>query len=281
VDRELVLLVLALLATGPMMIFFGTLPDRPMAAASARRLERLCWLRIWLPLLPAAITLAAVIGWASREPEDAEGLPWWMLAAFVLLSVPLVRAVLRALRAALAKPSGIVIGTAGLLRPQVLVAPAFEQTIEPEVLRAALEHEAAHVRHLDPLRLFIARFASDLQWPLRAPQARLAHWRNALELARDEEARRRGTDGADLAAAVLAAAQHGQRRGLAPALGLEDEDAGLQDRIARLLSALPEDDTTTRHAPAAAAVASSLIASCILGALHGEQVVQALLVGVR
>lgn len=278
-DREFVLVVLALLASAPMLLVSGLLPERRPAAASARTLERLCWLRIWQPLLPTAIAIATVIGWALREPDDAEGVPWWMLVICVLFAGPLVRGLLRAAWAARARPLGIMVGTTGLLRARAVIAAAFERETDPDAYRAALEHEAAHVRHHDPLRLWIAQFVTDLQWPMPAPKARFARWRDALEFARDEEARRRGIDGSDLAAAVIAAAQFGQRRGLAPSLGLGDDEV-LRERIVRLLEPLPPHDESAPGFRAAAAVASSLVAAGVLGALQGEHVVRTLLGGV-
>ena len=274
-DREIVLGILALLAGGLMLLASALVPQRVPAAASAGRLERLCWLRIWQTLLPAALAIASVIGWALREPDNAEGLPWWVLAPCVLFAVPPVRAMVRALRTAVTLPSGVVVGTTGFLRPRVIVAPTFEQTVDVDAYCAALEHEAAHVRHFDPLRLWAAQFVTDLQWPSRAPRGRLARWRNALELARDEEARRRGIDGADLAAAVIAAAQLGQLRGAA-ALGLEDDEADLRERIARLLAPLPVEESDAGPGRVAVAVASSLFAAVVLGAVQGEHVVRAL-----
>src|SRR5204862_92527 len=88
---------------------------------------------------------------------------------------------------------------------RVFIAPELSARLDERALHAALEHEMAHARHRDPLRLWLAQIATDLQWPLVAAQQRFTDWRNALELARDAEACER-VEGSDLAAAPAAAA---------------------------------------------------------------------------
>ena len=89
----------------------------------------------------------------------------------------------------------------------------------------------------------------------------------ALELARDEEARAAGVEGADLADAILATARF--NRLSLPAAALTGEAAALKDRIDRLLAPLkdtPRLQARTRGALPTAAL--SLLSAFALGALR-------------
>jgi hypothetical protein len=77
----------------------------------------------------------------------------------------------------------------------VVVSPALAEVLDPAALRAVHEHESAHARHHDPLRIWLAELAADLQWPSPSARARLQSWPETLELARDDEARERGAQG--------------------------------------------------------------------------------------
>ena len=105
---------------------------------------------------------------------------------------------------------------------------------------AALEHERAHVRGRDPLRIWLASIVTDMQWPWPPARRRFTAWLRALEIARDDEARANGVRGADLAAAILAiaTAQRALPTHCATA-PLTDDSRRLQDRIARLLGDEP------------------------------------------
>jgi beta-lactamase regulating signal transducer with metallopeptidase domain len=74
------------------------------------------------------------------------------------------------------------------LRPWVLSSPYLAKTLDDRTIEAALEHERAHARHHDPLRIWLAQLATDLQWPWPQAHKRFQLWILALELARDEEA---------------------------------------------------------------------------------------------
>jgi Zn-dependent protease with chaperone function len=55
--------------------------------------------------------------------------------------------------------------TIGWLRPRIYVSACLPERLSPAELRAVLAHEAAHVRHRDPLRLSLLRFlACTLFW---------------------------------------------------------------------------------------------------------------------
>lgn len=278
-DREVVLFVLAAVLVGAALPVGSLAPSmvasRKDGAQPGRALERHALLRLLVPLIPAIIGLTALFGWALVEPDDAERVPW---LAF-LVAMPVLCVWLRAAaRAAIALKLRQVrsAATVGLLRPRVLVGPDFHERLDKHAYEAALAHEEAHARHHDPLRIWLAQIATDLQWPLPGAQARFDDWLFALELARDEEARSM-VDGADLAAAVLAAARIEQPAPFAVA-GIASGGAAMRLRVERLLAPMPmaSQAGSAWHVSAAVAVVT-LLAALLLGAGFGETLVRQVL----
>ena len=259
-DRELVLAALIAIVVGPLI-----------AAVAALR-----WRSIWAPVIPAALVIALLIGWALVEPEDAEPVPAWALLVALPVVIVWGRAILRATRA-LRYPDPVAADTVGLIRPRVRIAPWFSDSLDAPALAAAIEHERAHVRHRDPLRIWLAQLVTDLQWPIPSAAKRLSRWRHELELARDDEARRQGTDGADLAAAIVSAAKrpHVARNAVA-ALGARDLE--LRERVERLLAPLPSEPVAGPGIRALPFV-MALVTAVFVGVYAGEPVVRALFGG--
>lgn len=301
-DRELVLVVFAVLFCGAACVAFGawhgrsaqhggTSADvRRRAAMSGAALERHAWRRIWLPLSPAAVLLAFLLGWALQEPEVAEELPVVTLVVAVPFALLWLRATRRAWQSRRERSVAIA-GAVGLLRPRVVVTEELRCHLDPAGLRAVLGHEAAHVRHRDPLRLWLAQIATDLQWPAAAAKRRFAQWRVALELARDEEARAHGIDGADLAAALLQAARLGAASAAGSPTGATagapmgatiaglvspSASAEFRERVMRLLQPVVAVPTTAARSNALlhwAATGSVLAIAIALGHYHGELII--------
>lgn len=251
-SRELLLWMLSLLLVGSLNVAFGiwlgagpTL-DSIREAPSALAAERSAWWALWRPLIPGGLVLAFLLGWALQEPESAEALHAWAYLCATPIALLWGRASIRAWRSGSASTVSLA-GTVGLLRPRVVISSELRSALDEAALQAAIEHERAHARHLDPLRLWLAQLATDLQWPARSAQIRLARWREVLELARDEEACAHGASGPDLAAAVVTAARlQRQERpltaiaglGAAPQRGVRigrSAEESLRARIARLL----------------------------------------------
>jgi beta-lactamase regulating signal transducer with metallopeptidase domain len=164
------------------------------------------------------------------------------------------------------------------LRPWVLFSPYLAKALDDRTIEAALEHERAHARHRDPLRIWLAQLATDLQWPWPQAQKRLRLWILALELARDEEARAAGVDGSDLAAAILASARLGRQAILPRRAALIDDPSTFKERISRLLEPLPLDPPRT-HIMTWTAVAMIPVLLCAIGfgSVFGEHIVRILL----
>jgi hypothetical protein len=277
-DRELVLAILTSVLCGSALIAAGSYPARAPAAASGHALERYAWRRLWLPFAPAVLVLAALCGWALEEPASAERVPNCLVWSALPFAAVFARAAWRAMRSLRSRHQDVAIATVGLFRPRVIVSPQVAAALDAPALAAALAHERAHVRHRDPLRLWLGQLGGDLLWPWPAAAARLRCWRQALELARDDEARLDGVAGPDLAAAILVALRSPQ--GLAPTsaatLGADEDAVG--ERIARLMrpvtaeTAQANDGTTW-----ILALAVGVIAAVLLGTEFGERAVRILL----
>ena len=275
-DRELVLLSLALFVGSPLSLLFGLWPALHHSGFnSAQELEQFRWRQLWLPLLPTTLALFSIVGWALYEPENSEALPVSLIVVAGLFSVLWLRALYRALRRLLLRERVLLAGTVGLFRPRVIISARLAQALDSEALSAVQAHEGSHQRHKDPLRIWLAQLATDLQWPWPSTKHRLLYWRFALELARDEEARAEGVDGADLAAAILTAAH--LKLGPEPAIhaSLLGTSEALQYRIERLLAPLP---TASTHPTNRWWLLLFLaLSSIVLGAVFGEEIVRYLL----
>ena len=272
-DREIVLASLILAIVGPALPAVTAWRQRPQATPSALHWERACWRALWMPVLIGLIMVSALLGWAMLEPRDSEPLPLLILAVSALFAAIWTRALIRGVKAARRRPE-VVAATVGLWRPHSVVSDGLVTRLDGAAVEAVRAHEEAHIRHRDPLRLWLAQLATDLQWPSRNARQRFDQWRHVLELARDEEARQCGVDGADLAAAILVAVR------LTPtspiAAGLISSPAALEDRVARLLAPLathqPEDSASS-----VLAVLSACLLSAASGARFGEALMQAII----
>lgn len=231
-----------------------------------------------MPAVLPVLAVAGLLGWAFCEPDDAEAIR--PVRALLVLPVAIVwlRALLRVgwsiVRARRRGPAV----TVGLLRPKVHLDPAFAALLDDEAQEAVLAHERAHARHHDPLRLLLAQIVTDLQWPIRGARRRFNDWTQALELARDEEARLNGADGAALAKAIVTCVKltRGQPEASA-ALGGGDEHA-LALRVGRLLDGdVPPWGPGAGGRRRVGSVLLGIVLSFAGGALVGEEAVRLLL----
>ncbi len=287
---------------GILLLLLGGLTVQPLAAIRFRGrrdgdgdagvAERHAWLHLWLPVAPTWIIAAWLGGWALREPDPVHDRldPWLLLASCLPFALVASRALFRAGWALLREPAGQPICTAGLLRPRIVFSPFLVPSLEDRQVRAAWEHEQAHVRHRDPLRIWLGQLAADLQWPWPGARDRFDHWLEMLEQARDDEARQHGVSGADLAAAVVVTLKYASqdRHGTAtsrPRLlvdaALGGNPQALERRIVRLLAnrsanvapAPPE----THRAWLPLMLACTLLTAVLLGALYGESILHPML----
>jgi BlaR1 peptidase M56 len=278
-ERKSLLMVLIALLSGFAILACGWWPVAQAGDASARHLERLMWRRTWLPLIPGLMIAAWLCGWALMEPDPTpESVP----PSILLVSIPLLflfaRAAVRAAWSLLRNSDDLGIATVGLLTPRVIFSPYLAKKLDDRVMEAALEHERAHARHRDPLRIWLAQLVTDLQWPWPQAHQRLRLWLLALELARDEEARAGGVEGADLADALLACARLGQQHDLRLHAALAADPTAFKERIARLLRPLASGPEAIRAGARGALVILplTLLLAVVLGSILGERFVSAL-----
>ena len=284
-EREALLATLTLLLGGLALQLFAAWPQGDTTGTASRQRERMQWLLLWWPVAAALTVAAWLCGWALSQPDPVPhpvGRPIFIaVLPFVLVGV---RALARAGWSAWQAPRHCAIATVGLLRPRIVIAPQLETVLDAAALQAALAHERAHLRHLDPLRIWLAQFVTDLQWPSASAQRRFDLWLAALETARDDEARATGVDGADLAAAVLGSVRFqlgSQSARVSPAratlIGRAEE---LPARIARLLEPLPATKSGQDEVPYWRIAAGLAILWCFavaLGTVSGERLIDALL----
>jgi hypothetical protein len=279
VDREVVLAVLALCVCTPLAMACGAVPTEHASLPAGWQLERFWWRRVWLPIVPTALAMALLVGWAMQEPDESDEVVTrvavWLALFFALIWI---RAASRAVRSlARASDGGMAAATVGLLRPRVIISPALTRMLDPNVVNAVREHEAAHARHADPLRIWLAQLATDLQWPCPAAHARWQAWREALEFARDDEARSRGADGADLAEAILALIRLRLGAPLSTAAMVGNDGATLRARISRLLVPLPPEATPPRIRPVGVLIVGAGVLSAVAcGVIWGDVLIRAL-----
>ena len=278
-ERECFLTVLIALLGGIALLACGWWPSGRTSRGSARFLESLMWRRIWLTFVPALTVAAWLCGWALAEPDPV---PERMPSAVLILSVPFLvlflRAAIRAGWSLFRDDGDPGTATVGLLKPWIVFSPHLAKALNNRAIEAALEHERAHVRHRDPLRIWLAQLVTDLQWPWPQARERFRAWIVALELARDEEARVAGADGSDLASAILAAARLRQRSITSPVAALIGDQSVLKQRIACLLKPLADhaEEIRTRR-QRLWIVAPVLVVAVMLGSAFGETVVRTLL----
>ena len=279
-ERESLLTVLTILLGGLALQLIGAWLSTHSRSKPAFELERAAWLRLWRPLAPALIVAAWLCGWALSQPDPVPArvgpLVFIVCAPFVLIGM---RAILRAGWSLWGSPEQFGIATVGLIRPHIVFAPALARLLDDRAIQAALAHERAHVRHLDPLRIWIAQFVTDLQWPWSSAQRRFETWLAALEHARDDEARAEGIEGADLAAALVASVRF--HRNFAPGIcaRLIGDRSAFAERIERLLQPLdsaPRDRTPTTL-QVALFLTLALLGALALGTIYGERFVGTLL----
>ena len=187
--REELLSLLIVMLGGFVLQLSAALPrhvDRREHSAGLR--ERMLWFRLWYPIVPLLIVAAGLCGWALTEPDpvpDRLG-TWPLMAVWAPFALIFGRAAARAAWAVLRRPRERGVSTIGFIQPQVVFSPFLARELDEGMIRAILEHERAHARHRDPLRIWLAQLASDLQWPWPGARQRFEQWIDALEQARAE-----------------------------------------------------------------------------------------------
>jgi BlaR1 peptidase M56 len=279
-DRELVFAFLVAALCGGTLMAAGWWPTRTPLAARGQSAERKTWWQIWLPFGPAALMFAVLLGWALAEPANAEPVPKALMLTALPFALIFARTVWRAARSLTISRTHLTIATVGFFRPRIIVSPQFAEAIDKQALAAAMEHEGAHARHRDPLRLWLAQLATELLWPAPAATLRLQIWKRALEIARDDEARSRGAAGPDLAAAILASLRSTRVIPQVAAATLTDATF-IKERVTRLLQPLDFEGLPRRKmTPVLLLLSLGIPLAILLGIKFGEKLIGSLLITV-
>jgi hypothetical protein len=277
-ERECCLSMLITLVGGTTLLACGWWPVAHSQSSSACTLEQITWARIWQPVVPALMAAVALCGWALVEPDPVpEKVPWSLMLMAIPFALLMARAAIRSGRAVMADQGDPATATVGLLRPWIVFSPHLAKRLRDLQIEAALEHERAHARHRDPLRIWLAQLATDLQWPWPQARERLHQWLSALELARDEEARAAGVDGTDLAEVILASARFTGQANLSMQAALIGAPSTLRERIRRLLDPSQANLAGNRRAYGLLfLLVPGLTLALAGGAIFGERLVRAL-----
>jgi hypothetical protein len=150
-ERELDLMILILAVSGFATAVVGLIPVR--RNSDARRSER----ALWRAITPICVvrSLAVVSGRRCTSPRCRRlRAPLLLFACARVCSLD-PRDYARDLVVTDAAPTGACDGWAA--HPLIVVSPSYAASIEPDILGAVVAHEAAHARHHDPLRIFIAQ----------------------------------------------------------------------------------------------------------------------------
>ena len=194
-----------------------------------------------------AIVRAAVISWRRHAEVRA-------LLRAALPASPAVARIGRELGVAVREVAapGALCAVAGAFRPVVLVSHGTLGLLSDRELRAALSHEAAHVRRFDPFVGALIDFFVEL-FPLKVVEA-VRMYCDAREAAADRHAVR-GSDCIDLASAIVAIAKGAGAPQSSVALHGRPERLG--ERVERLLGVANVPDASgAQRAPALASLAA-------------------------
>ncbi len=158
--------------------------------------------------------------------------------------------------------------TWGVLRP-VLLLPAPALQWEDACLRAALSHEAGHIRHWDALSRGLMTLACALYWPHPLVWTAARRWRVAQEQASDDVVVRGGGHAEAYAMQLLHAAREVQQHGLLrpmPAIAMA-QPSTLEAR----LTAIMDEDKSRRPVGLRALCTGAGIVSLLFLACAGYQ----------
>jgi len=134
----------------------------------------------------------------------------------------------RAMRSADGAPAVILVG---VFRPQIMVSDIAAAVLSEEELRVAIRHELGHQRSRDNLKKALIN-----AMPFPGMSSMEAAWRQAAELAADDEAVKDRQDALDLASALIKLSRSSQRWPEPElASGLVCDSSAIRLRVQRLL----------------------------------------------
>jgi len=143
-----------------------------------------------------------------------------------------------------------LLAVTGVFRARIFLSRDIAETLSPEELRAALEHEIAHVSSFDNLKQTLLKITRPPRW-LKAFHAADAEWSGMAEIAADQSALARGASVLDLSSALIKVGRLNRvstaTSAVASHLVPPACNSSLEQRIVRLSELLQGSGQTTAH----------------------------------
>lgn len=146
--------------------------------------------------------------------------------------------------------SASLLAVTGIFRAQIFLSRDIAETLSPEELRAALEHEIAHVSSFDNLKQMLLKITRPPRW-LKAFHEADAEWSGMAEIAADQSALARGASVLDLSSALIKVGRLNRvsagTNAVASHLVPPTCNSSLEQRVMRLSELLQGNGETTVH----------------------------------
>ncbi|HZS28618.1 MAG TPA: M56 family metallopeptidase [Candidatus Angelobacter sp.] len=148
------------------------------------------------------------------------------------------------------KNNSSLLAVTGIFRARIFLSRDIVEILSPEELRAALEHEIAHVSSFDNLKQMLLRITRPPRW-LKAFHQADAEWSGMAEIAADQAALTRGASVLDLSSALIKVGRLNRisaaTNAVASHLVPQTCNSSLEQRVMRLSALLQSSGQTTIH----------------------------------
>jgi hypothetical protein len=146
--------------------------------------------------------------------------------------------------------SSALVAVTGTFRPEIFLSRGIVEALSTHELRAALEHEVAHVRSFDNLKQLLLKMTRPPHW-LQVFKDVDREWNNAAEIAADRRALSRGASVLDLSSALVKVGRLTRiptaAQAVASRLVPTSCSSTLERRVKRLSELLENNEHTTVH----------------------------------
>ncbi|HET9285407.1 MAG TPA: M56 family metallopeptidase [Candidatus Angelobacter sp.] len=151
------------------------------------------------------------------------------------------------------KNGSSLLAVTGIFRARIFLSRDISETLSPEELKAALEHEIAHVSSFDNLKQMLLKITRPPRW-LKAFHDADAEWNGMAEIAADQSALARGASVLDLSSALIKVGRLNRSFAVTNAVASHlvppTCNSSLEQRIMRLSELLQENGQMAAHSQA-------------------------------
>lgn len=148
------------------------------------------------------------------------------------------------------KNGSSLLAVTGIFRAKVFLSGDIAETLSPQELSAALQHEMAHVAAFDNLKQMLLKMTQPPRW-LKAYHHADAEWSGASEIAADRSALASGASVLDLSSALIKVGRLSRGSGAANAIASHliptACSSSLEQRIVRLSELIQSNEETAVH----------------------------------